>query len=186
MPLLQPSGHAQLKAVLAGGVDIAAPVPDLDRAASVLTAWDGALEIGVLQGMVLRRNGQTLVPRVRRHSLGDRPRPQHPVDLESEVVMVGRSHMVLDDEHGPFSRLAPAAAATRLLRTFEIPSPVVAGKLPALALVRHGFSAPASPGLHRPLVDPATRWPQAHTGPCGSKSPGRFGPNLVQHAKDLR
>jgi hypothetical protein len=48
--------------------------------------------------MVLDLDGQPLVGRVHRGSLRDRPRAQHPVDLQAEVVVQRAGVVLLDDE----------------------------------------------------------------------------------------
>ena len=75
-----------------------APVPDDDVAAAVLTLRDDALEVEVLDRVVLDMNGHPAHGRVEARALGDRPRDEHAFDLEAEVVMEPGGAVTLDDE----------------------------------------------------------------------------------------
>src|SRR4051794_37789142 len=57
-----------------------------------------ALEIVVAQAVVLDLDGQALGGGVERRPLGDCPGPHHPVDLETQIEMVGGRLVLLDDE----------------------------------------------------------------------------------------
>src|SRR6185437_15521736 len=64
-----------------------AAVPDLDGAATVLSLWDGALEVAVVEWMILHLHGETLVRRIERGSAGHRPGLEDSVELEPEIVV---------------------------------------------------------------------------------------------------
>ena len=61
-------------------------------------AWDHALEVGVLERMVLDVHGQLAGGRIERRPLRDGPAGQHAVDLQPEVVVQAPRAMALDDE----------------------------------------------------------------------------------------
>src|SRR5262249_54105856 len=66
---------------LALGLPIAA-VPQLHRTAPVFPLRDRALEVPVIEWMVLDLNRQALDLRVERRLPGDCPRLEHPIELE--------------------------------------------------------------------------------------------------------
>src|SRR5262249_29710560 len=86
---------------------VAATVPDLDRPGAVLALRDLPFETCVLQRMVLDVDGEMLLARLERHTLGNRPRRERSVALEPEVVVEPAGVVPLDDE----DRLPCAAAA---------------------------------------------------------------------------
>jgi hypothetical protein len=88
----QPTGRVEL-------VQAAAAVPDDDRAGAVVVRRNDALEIAVLEGMVLGGHRQALLGRVQRGSLGHRPGDQHAVDLQPQVVVATARGMLLHHEH---------------------------------------------------------------------------------------
>ena len=74
-----------------------ADVPEHHRARAV-SRGDDALELAVIDGMVLGLDGQALLGRIEARTSRDRPREQHPVVLESEVEMHSRGPMFLHAE----------------------------------------------------------------------------------------
>jgi hypothetical protein len=62
-----------------------APIPELDRPSTVLAFRDRALEVAVVERMVLDLDRQALVVRVERWTPGDRPRLEDAVQLETEI-----------------------------------------------------------------------------------------------------
>lgn len=62
-------------------------VPDLDRARSVLTRGNLALELPVFQRVVGNLDGEVADPGCLRNPLRDRPALEDPVALEPEVVV---------------------------------------------------------------------------------------------------
>jgi hypothetical protein len=77
---------------------VRAVVPDLDRARPVVALRDLAVELRVLERVILDVDGQMLRPRLRRHALRNGPAGQHAVALEPEVVVEAPGVMALDDE----------------------------------------------------------------------------------------
>ncbi len=75
-----------------------AAVPQLHRAAAVLALGDGALEVAVVERVVLDLHGQALVVRVERGAAGHRPGLEHAVEFEPQVVMQPGGVVLLDDE----------------------------------------------------------------------------------------
>ena len=76
------------------------PVPDDDVAAAVLAVGDHALEVEVLDRVVLDVDGQVTGRRVERRALRHRPADQHTADLEAEVVVEPPGSVALHDEAG--------------------------------------------------------------------------------------
>ncbi len=79
------------------GLPIAA-IPELHRAAAVLALRYGAFEIAVVERMILHLDGQPLVARIERRTLGHRPGLEDAVEFEPEIVMQSRRRMLLDHE----------------------------------------------------------------------------------------
>ncbi len=90
-----------------------APVPHDDGARTVVARGNHAFEVGILHRVVLHVRRETLVRRVVRRPLGHRPRFEHAVQLQPEVVVEVARRMLLHDEradgaHG--ARHRPGAA----------------------------------------------------------------------------
>jgi hypothetical protein len=88
-----------------------ADVPHHDVAAAVLARGDHALEVEVLDRVVLDVHGEPPCRGVERRALGDRPADQHPVDLEPQVVVKPAGPVTLHDEAagaGPVADTSPA------------------------------------------------------------------------------
>ena len=75
-----------------------APVPDDDVAGPVLRLWDHALEVEVLDRVVLNVDRHPPCGRVQRRAARDGPRHEHAAHLQTEVVVEARGPMALDDE----------------------------------------------------------------------------------------
>ena len=75
-----------------------APVPDDHVAGAVLLRRDHALEIEVLDRVVLDVDGHPPDRRIERQALRDGPADEDAFDLEAEVVVEPRGAMALDDE----------------------------------------------------------------------------------------
>src|SRR5690349_9130677 len=94
---------------------VGAGVPHDHLAGAVLALGDHALEVAVGERVVFGRHGEPLLARVERRPLRYRPRLEHAVGLEPEVVVQARRRVLLDHE----ARLAapsPAPAASVRLR----------------------------------------------------------------------
>ena len=75
-----------------------AVVPHHHRAAAVLTLGDVALEVGVIERMVLDVDGEAPHLGIEARPLGDRPALEDPADLEPEVVVERAGAVFLDHE----------------------------------------------------------------------------------------
>ncbi len=102
VPGVERLGHRALLVEVA----VRAGVPH-DHGARPVALADHALEVGVLERVVLDLDREALHARVGRRPLRDGPRAQRPVDLEAEVVVQARGVVLLDDE----ARRAAAARA---------------------------------------------------------------------------
>ena len=102
---------------------VGAAIPEVDRAAAVLARRDVALEVGVLDRVVLDVHRERALAGAQRHAPRQRPAEQHAVALEPQVVVQGAGRMALNDE----DRIAVGLRLARLQRL---------GRLPGLALGR--------------------------------------------------
>ncbi len=92
-----------------------AAVPQQHGAAAVLALGDDALELAVLERVILDVHRQPLVGRVEAGPLRHRPALQHAVQLEPEVVVQAARRVLLDHERER-SRAALRAWLARRLR----------------------------------------------------------------------
>src|ERR1700704_137305 len=98
-------------------------VPYHHSSCAVLAGGNHTLELGIFEGMVLRTYGQTLLGRVHRRPLGDRPRCQYAIDRQPEIIVQPTRVMLLNDKNA--SAAAPPHPPHRL-RGFGKPSlPVI-------------------------------------------------------------
>ena len=74
------------------------PVPDDHVAGAVLLGGDDALEVEVLDGVVLDVDRHAPDLAVEGRALRDGPADEHAIDLEAEVVVEARRAVALDDE----------------------------------------------------------------------------------------
>src|SRR5690606_15889134 len=84
-----------------GAVD--ASIPEHDRPAAVLTRRDDAFELAVLERVVLGRDGEAALFGVEARALRHRPRLEHAVDLEAQIVVQAPRIVFLDAEHAGFA-----------------------------------------------------------------------------------
>src|SRR6185437_7702488 len=125
-------------------------VPDLDRPAAVLALRDLALEVRVVERVVLDVHGQVALPLAQRDALGNGPAGERAAALEPEVEMQPAGVVALDDE----DRVGAAARARERLR-----------RPGRVALAPVGVEALAQD------TDRLRRWLRARAAP--SKRPGR-------------
>jgi hypothetical protein len=104
-----------------------AVVPHDDGAAAVLTRRDHALEVGVVERVILGPHGEPALGRREARALGHRPRPHHALVLEPEVVVHPARGVLLDDERASRTGLCPFAAGLGGLR--EVAHRAVLGEL---------------------------------------------------------
>jgi hypothetical protein len=105
---------------------VGAAVPDLHRAGAVLALGDLALELQVLERVVLCANRQPVLVRMLWHTSGERPRRQRPLVLQAQVP-VQPTRVVLLDHEASLGRL-PAAAPFRLRGLLEVALLLVGAK----------------------------------------------------------
>jgi hypothetical protein len=98
-----------------------APVPQHDGAAAVLALGNRALEVAVADRMILDLHREPLDGRIGHGTLGHRPRLEHAVELEAEVVVEVRRGVLLHDERERFVGGAVTRAAGRLRSAGEVP-----------------------------------------------------------------
>src|SRR2546429_379706 len=99
------ASNAPLSPPFAGRVDVpiaglggpGAAIPEHDEAGAVAFG-NHAFELAVREWMILDVHGEPLRLRIERGTLGDRPRQQHAVVLEPEVVVQMARQMLLDAE----------------------------------------------------------------------------------------
>ena len=119
-----------------GGIDPGfgappSPVPDDDVATAVLAGRDHALEVGVLDRVVLDLHRQPADARVERRSLGHGPADEDAVELEAQVVVQPAGPMALDHEPSTGRTVLPSPAplpAAGLGRRGEVPLALVLGQ----------------------------------------------------------
>ena len=130
-------------------------VPEDDRAGSVVALRNHALELRIVQRMVLHVDGHALVLRVGRWSPGNGPREQHAVKLQPEIpVESGGIVLLHDEEAAPRQSRAPEGlrgAGSRALGAV-LGEPVGGG------FVRHRSQPDAR---RRGRRDPRSWWPTA-------------------------
>src|SRR6185437_3166703 len=74
-----------------------AAVPQHDRAAAILAGRNHALELAVLDGMVLDMDGEALGVGIEARAFRHRPALEHAVELEAEIVVHAPRRMRLDE-----------------------------------------------------------------------------------------
>ena len=119
-----------------------APVPHDHVAPAVLARRDHALEVEVLDRVVLDVDGERAAVGVERRALGHRPAHQHAVDLQAQVVVQAAGPVALHDEPVATHR---CCTTLWLGRDLEVP-------LRAIAL--EAFRAPSA---RRHVTPPASK-----------------------------
>ena len=71
-------------------------VPQHHRAAAVIALGDGALEVAIVERVVLDMDREALLLGIEARPIGHRPRHQHAVALEAEIEMHPRRVVFLD------------------------------------------------------------------------------------------
>jgi hypothetical protein len=96
-------------------------IPPDHSAGAVLALGDLAFESCILERVVFDLNGEPSLARLRAGPLRNRPALEDAVELETEVVVIVRGEMMLDDEHpfhtgafGPLARRFPGYAEVAL------------------------------------------------------------------------
>ena len=127
-----------------------APVPDDDVPAAVLLRRDDALEVEVLDRVVLDVDGHPARDRVERRPAGDRPADEDAVDLEAQVVVEAPGAVPLDHEAARGGRRRRPGPARGLGRAVEVPLGAV-----GLERVGHGTWVPLVGADHPMEAHPA-------------------------------
>ncbi len=151
-------------------------VPHDDVAAAVLTGRDHALEVEVLDGVVLHVHRQAAHLRVEGRALGHGPAHQHAVDLEPEVVVEAARPVPLHDE--PRSVAIGDPLAGRLRGAGEVPLASV-----GVEQVGHG---PAVPGTRQRMRAAVTAGRARRRGPWSAGSPGAPWPRAGRRRRSPR
>src|SRR4029077_1641978 len=124
--LLALEGKVEM-AFLVSGVRIAfrmpaAAIPNHDRAAAVLSCWDGPLESVVFDGMVFHVDRQALLARNETWAASHGPTLHDPAQLEPQVIMQTPRRVLLDYELVSFG---PTDPPPRLRGHVELAFPAI-------------------------------------------------------------
>jgi len=125
-----------------------AAVPDDGRPRAVAALGDHALEVGILDWVVLDVDGQAALAVADRGALGHRPAREHAVDLEPQVVVEPPRRVLVDDEQVAVGR---PAVAERLGRARGV------ALVPVLVEAAARHAAPGSPPATRTDYRPRAR-----------------------------
>ena len=153
---MEVAGGHRVERVVALGERPRSPVPDDHVAAAVLAGGDHALEVEVVERVVLDVGRQALHVGVERRTLGHRPAEQDARRLQAEVVVQPARPVPLHDEAPPVG--GRRVGAPRLGRQGEVTlgpiraQPLVGGRR-AGAGAGHALSQPRS--LSRRSAAPA-------------------------------
>ena len=155
-----------------------APVPDDDVAAAVLALADHALEVEVLDRVVLDVDGEALGARVERRALGHGPRHEDAVHLEAEVVVQAGGPVALHHEATlARRRVGGGRRAPGLVRPLEVPHLAVLRQplVDARCLDSHPSWLPRRSAGHQALrsLGPSSVRDPASRGAPGSRSEDR-------------
>lgn len=82
-----------------------AAIPQHHRATAILTLWNRAFEVAIVERVILDLDHETLVVRIERWPLSHRPGFEHPVELEPQIIMEPCGVVLLDHEPPPVRRL---------------------------------------------------------------------------------
>jgi hypothetical protein len=115
---------------------VGALVPDRHRARAVLPLGDLAVELEVLERVILGVHGQPVVRRGGRDAVGDGPGGQHAVVLEAQVPVQAGGVVLLDDEAAAGGRWGRLAG--RLGGGFEVTLGPIALERALVLGSRHG------------------------------------------------
>ncbi len=151
--------------------DPGAFVPELHGSRTVIPLGNDAFEAAVLQRMVLHLDRQPPVPGLETGALGNRPAPQHAVELQPEIVVQRPRGMLLDEESqafgAPLGHGSPGLGSPR-----ESPHPMI---LVQVTVLLHADFGRRRGGLRPPVCTLALRRlmrsPRDASGPaapCGS------------------
>src|SRR5262249_36204525 len=115
-----------------------AVVPDDDIACAVVSFWNDALEISVVDRMIFRERGQTLLCGIEAGPFRNCPGTKYTFHFEAEVIMQARRVMFLNDETvavflrdfaGRFRRFVEASFLFVFFETHELPDNTRMGRM---------------------------------------------------------
>src|SRR5215831_15053810 len=129
-----------------------AAIPDKHSAAAVLALGDDALEVAVLDRVILDVHGQPLVRGIEARPLGDRPALENAFELEPKIVVEPRGGVLLNHERAR-RRAGLVRHLTRRLGCFlEIALATILVKPHELIFPRRCATVHRSPLAARPLL----------------------------------
>src|SRR5204863_9253777 len=122
-----------LRILTGGKIDrlVRAAIPEHDRAAAVLAAWDHAFEGVVLDRMILDFDGEAACGGIEARSLGDGPAPHDAGELEPEIVMEMAGGVLLNDEAQRPREAGHDHAPARLRGHVEVAFTSILGEFPS-------------------------------------------------------
>ncbi len=136
---------------------VPAVVPHDDRARSVVAGGDDALEVAVLDRVILDVHREPLLLRVPRRSLGHRPALEHAVHLEAQVVVQAPRGVLLHHEEAPARGRVPSEGLGGAIRIALLAVGFERRRTLAAERIRHnpsplrGGLTPIRCGRHRRL-----------------------------------
>ncbi len=147
---------------------VGAAIPDPHRPGAVLPLGDVALEVEVFERVVLGVNRESVLLGVRRDAVGDRPRREHSVVLESQIPVQTRGVVLLNDEprRVRFSTTRPGATR-RLGGLLEVALALVRIEL----LGRHGSIDSAQNETYAPIPDATSASSRSGPSRAGTLTP---------------
>ena len=147
-----------------------AAIPQKNRAAAILALGNGAFEIAIIEGMILKLHRQALFGGIERRPACHRPGAEHPVQLQPKIVMQPCGGMLLD--HKALALCGRRrAGATGIGSLGKIPHRLVSGQRRAAGFLFGWFT-----GGH-PDVRPATGY-SSSTRKHSSRQTFPFRPQL--------
>ena len=166
---------------------VGAAVPDAHRAGAVLALGDLALELEVLERVVLGVHGEAVVLGRLGQAVGDREGDEDAVALQAQVPVQARGVVLLDDEAPAVARPPPAppsarassapsawTGTSRACRSREHPSIVHPCSLPiAPRSCSSTSSRPSTTRRGAPATTPTARPTSGGCSPTGAPTAGR-------------
>ena len=125
---------------------VGATIPDLDGAGSVLSGRDLALEVGVVERMVLDVHCQVALAGLLRNPLRHGPAGERPAALQPQVVVQTPRSMALHDEYRAPATLPTAPERLRRARRIALAAVVLERHvvvIPPVAWARELHKQPA-------------------------------------------
>ena len=121
--VLDGAGHGRRMLRVVGDVAVCPPVPDDHPSGPILALGNHALEVAVVERVVLDLDGQPAVRGIGGWSPRHRPRLQYAIDFQTQIVVQAGGGVFVNYEDRSFARLGSTARGLR--RPGEIPLLVV-------------------------------------------------------------